>query len=267
MPWLQPVKGKLSLTALAGLLLRHLHQIPWSSDVRSPMTRSICYTLQIALQAMSNGGLRCSLNKGSCRRSSDAMITWRSQCDAHCALKPKMMSRPGPKSGTRSSHCSRPLDQNNTCSSWCEGCGPIRRVDGKRPRRYAVNTSRAEALQRTATKGARSHPTQVLDSTLCAPPRGHTFSCVPHSGHMTLPSLSNLRSYTADWFSKLVLLIVRPPCFRLIGIALDVCRCALHLRNVVTCCRFTPAFFLRLNPVAATLKPRPGPHWDPDPCR
>ena len=76
-----------------------------------------------------------------------------------------------------------------------------------------------------------------------------------------------LRRYTADWFSKLVLLIARPPCFRLIGIALDVCRCALHLRNVVTCCRFTPAFFLRLNPVAATLKPRPGPQWDPDPCR
>ena len=118
------------------------------------MTRSVCYTLQIDLQAMSNGGLRCSLNKGSCRRSSDAMTTWRSQCDAHCALKQgqKMMSRPGPKSGTRSSHCSRPLDQNNTCSSWCEGCGPIRRVHGKRPRRYAVNTSKAEALRRTATK-------------------------------------------------------------------------------------------------------------------
>ena len=178
------MKGKLSLTAVAGFLLRHLHQIPWSSDVRSPMTRSLCYTLQIALQAMSNGGLRCSLNKGSCRRSSDAMTTWRSQCDAHCALKqgPKMMSRPGPKSGTRSSHCSRPLDQNNTCSSWCEGCGPIRRVHGKRLRRYAVNTSRAEALRRTATKGTRSHPTQVLDSTLCAPPRGHTFSCAPHTG-------------------------------------------------------------------------------------
>ena len=258
------MKRKLSLTALAGFLLRHMHQIPWSSDVRSPMTRSICYTLQIALQAMSNGGLRCSLNKGSCRRSSDAMTTWRSQCDAHCALKqgPKMMSRPGPKSGTRSSHCSRPLDQNNTYSSWwCEGCGPIRRVHGKRTRRCNVNTSKAEALRRTATKGARSHPTQVLDSTLCAPPRGHTFSCAPHSGHMTLPSSFKF----ATLHCRLVLL--RPPCFRLIGIALDVCRCALHLRNVVTCCRFTPAFFLRLNPVAATLKPRPGPHWDPDPCR
>ena len=173
------------------------------------------------------------------------MTTWRSQCDAHCALKqgPKMMSRPGPKSGTRCSHCSSPLDQNNTCSSRCEGCGPIRRVHGKRPRRYAVNTSRAEALRRTATKGARSHPTQVLDSTHCAPPRGHTFSCAPHSGHMTYLLLSNLRRYTADWFSKRVLLIVRPPRFRLIGIALDVCRCALHLRNAVTCCRFTPAFF------------------------
>ena len=182
MPWLQPVKGKLSLTALAGFLLRHLHQIPWSSDVRSPMTRSICYTLQIALQAMSNGGLCCSLNKGSCRRSSDAMTTWHSQCDAHCAPKQgsKMMSRPGPKSGTRSSHCSRPLDQNNTRSSWCEGCGPICRVHGKRPRRYAVNTSRAEALRRTATKGARS---SVGQYTLCASQGPHVFSCAALRPH------------------------------------------------------------------------------------
>ena len=175
MPWLQLVKGKLSVSALAGFLLRNLHQIPWSSDVSSPTRMSICYTLHIALQAMSNGGLRCSLNKGSCRRSSDAMNTWRSQCDSHCALKqgPKMMSCPGPKSGMRNSQCSRPFDQNNTCSSWCEGCGPIRRVYGKPRRRRAMNNPRAEALRSTVAKGARSHPTQ-LDSTPCAPSIGAT---------------------------------------------------------------------------------------------
>ena len=212
MPWLQPVQGKLSLTALAGFLLKHLHQIPWSSDVSSPTRMNICYTLQIALQAMSNGGLRCSLNKGSCRRSSDAMATWRSQCDAHCALKqgPKMMSRPGPKSGTRSSQCSKPLDQNNTCSSWCEDCGPIRRVHRKRLRRCAVNKSRAEALRRTAPKGARSHPTQVLDSTPCAPSRGHTFSCAPHSGHMTLPSLFTFAALHCRLVLQAGVAIVRP---------------------------------------------------------
>ena len=267
MPWLQLVKGKLSLTARAGFLPRHLHQIPWNSDVRSPMTRRFCYTLQIALQAMSHGGLRCSLNKGSCRRSSDAMTTWRSQCDAHCALKqwPKMMSRPGPKSGTRSSHCSRPFDQNNTCSSWCEGCGPIRRVHGKRPRRYAVNTSRAEALRRTATKGARSHPTQVLDSTLCAPPRGHTFSCAPHSGHMTLPSSFKF----ATLHCRLVLQAGVADCSATMFQTDWDCSGCLPMCAPSSECgdMLQPAFFLRLNPVAATLKPRPGPHWDPDPCR
>ena len=158
MPWLQLLKGKPSVTALAGFLLRHLHQIPWSSDVSSPTRMR---------------GLRCSLNKGSCRRSSDAMSTWRSQCDSRCALKqgPKMMSCPGPKSGTKNSQCSRPFDQNNTCSSWCEGCGPIRGVYEKPRRRRAMNNPRAEALRSTATKGARSHPTQ-LDSTPCAPSIG-----------------------------------------------------------------------------------------------
>ena len=124
-------------------------------------------------------GLRSCLNKGSCRRSSDALTTWRSQCDAHCALKqgPKMMSRPGPQSGTRSSQCSRPLDQNNICSLWCEGCEPTRRVHGKRPRRRAMKSPRAKALRRTATKGAQSHPAHS-DSTPCAPSRGHTFFLV-----------------------------------------------------------------------------------------
>ena len=89
------------------------------------------------------------LNKRSCRRSSDAMTLWRSQIDAHCVCEqgPHMMSRPGPKSGTRSSKCSRSLDQNNTCSSWCEGWVPKRRVRGKPTTRYAVNFTRAEALR------------------------------------------------------------------------------------------------------------------------
>ena len=49
------VKGKPSLTALTSPLLRHLRQVLRSSDV-SPISRmGTCYTLQIALQGLSNG--------------------------------------------------------------------------------------------------------------------------------------------------------------------------------------------------------------------
>ena len=129
--------------------------------------------------------LRCSLNKGSCRRSSDATVL-RSQI-VHCVCNqgPQLMSRPGPKSGTRSSKCSRFFDQNNSCSLWCEGGRPSRKVHGKRPTRYAVNISRAEALrwkqlQRCAVPIQLCwtvHPVCLSWST--------RFSCAPHSGHMT----------------------------------------------------------------------------------
>ena len=187
--------------------LRHLHQVPWSSSVNPTSRMGTCYTLQIARQVMGNGDLRCSSNKGSCRRSSVAMVIWWSQIDVCCVCSqgPQIMSRPGPRSGTRSR---RFFAQNNTCSSWCEGCGPIRRVHGKP--RYAVNNTKAEALWRNSYEGARSHPTQ-LASTPCAPHMGHTFPCAPLSGHMLL--FSNLWLCTAGWFSKLVLPIVRPPCF------------------------------------------------------
>ena len=129
------VKGKLSLAALIGFLLRHLHQVPRSPDVIPTARMSLCYTLQIALQVMSSGVLRCSLNKGSCRRSSNAVVLWRSQIDARCVCNqgPQMMSRPGPKSGTRSSKCSRSFKPEQYLLLVCEGGGPIRRVHGKRP--------------------------------------------------------------------------------------------------------------------------------------
>ena len=135
------------------------------------------------------------------------------EIDAHCVCKagPQMMSRPGPKSGTRSSQCSRPFDQNNTCSSWCEGGGPIRGVHRKRPTRYAVNITRAEALRRDSYKGARSPSSSVGKYTLYASQGPHVFLCAAHRPH-GLP-FSNLWLCTADWFSKLVLPIVRPPCF------------------------------------------------------
>ena len=196
------------------------------------------------------------------------MTSWRSQCDAHCALKqgPKMMSRPRPKSGTRSSQCSRPFDQNNTCSSWCEGCGPIRRVHGKRPRRRAMNNPRAEALRRTATKGTRSHPTQ-LDSAPCAPSRGYTFSCVPHSGHMTLLSFFKFVAIHC----KVVLQIGVADCSATMFLTDWDCSGCLSMCAPSSECgdmlQIHSCVFLRLNPAAATLTPRPGPHWDPNPCR
>ena len=54
-PWLQPVKGKLSLTALAGFLLKHLHQMPWSSGVSFSYKTE--HMLQIADCPASDGQL------------------------------------------------------------------------------------------------------------------------------------------------------------------------------------------------------------------
>ena len=193
MPWLQPVTGKLSLTAFTCFLLRHLQQVFWGSDVSSSPRMNLCYKLQIALQVMSNGGLRCSLNKGSCLRSSDAMTLWRSQIDAHCVCKqgPHMMSRPGPKSGTGSSKRNRSLD---AFSSWCESWVPSRRAPKKPPTRYAVNFAGAESLRRNSYKAARPASNSVGQYTLGASNRGHTFSCAPHSGHMTFPFLQTCSS-------------------------------------------------------------------------
>ena len=124
----RPVDRHLCRTGLAGPLRRHPHQVPWSSDISPTSRMSTCYLLQIALQVMSNWGFRCSLNKGSCRRSSDAMVTWRSQIDVRCVCNqgPQTLSRPGLKCGTKSSKNSRSFDQVYTCSLWCEGWGPIR---------------------------------------------------------------------------------------------------------------------------------------------
>ena len=121
------------------------------------------------------------------------------------------MSSPGPKSGTRSNKSNKFFDQNNTCSAWCEGYGPIRRVDGKPPTRYALNNTETEALRRDSYEGARSHPAQ-LQSAPFAPHLGHAFPCALLSGHM-LFLISKVWLSTADWFSRLVLRIARPRCF------------------------------------------------------
>ena len=83
--------------------------------------------------------------RGPCRRSSDAMVMWRSQIDMRCVCnqKPHMMSQPGPKPGTRSSNSNRTFDQNNTCS-----------LRGPREATYKIclNNTTAEALRRSAAK-------------------------------------------------------------------------------------------------------------------
>ena len=155
---------------------------------------------------MSNGGLRCSLKTGSCQRSSGAMTLWRSQIDAHCVCKqgPQMTSRPGPKSGTKTSKCSKSLDQNNTCSSWCEGRGPIRKAPGKRPTRYTVNFTRAEALRRDSYQGARSSSNLVGQYPVRLP---HVFLCAalrPHDLPFFLQTCGYvLQTGSPNWCSRL----------------------------------------------------------------
>ena len=87
------LNGKLSLTALSlsGLLLRQLHQVHWSSDAGPTSRMSTCFTLQITLQVMSNGGLQIDMRRA-------------------CIQEPQMMSRRGPNAGTRSSNGNRSFD-------------------------------------------------------------------------------------------------------------------------------------------------------------
>ena len=162
---------------------------------------------------MSNGGLRRSLNKASCRRSSDGMVNWQSLLDVRCVCNPgpQTMSRPGPRSGTRSNKCSRSLDQNNTCSSRCEGWAPSRRTPGKLPTRYVVSNTTAEALRLKQLQGSRSPSHSVGQYTLCASLGPHVSLCAALRPH-ALPVFQAC-GFAADWFSKLLLPIARPPGF------------------------------------------------------
>ena len=112
------------------------------------------------------------LEQGVVPRSSDAMVAWRSLIDVHCRVHcvcnqmPRMMSRPTPKSGGSRREINGPLHQNNICSSWCEGSGPIRKVWGKPPTGFELHITPVEAC------GEQPHtcavPIQLrLDSTPC----------------------------------------------------------------------------------------------------
>ena len=158
----------------------------------------------------------------------------------------------------------RSFDRSNTCSSLCEGRGPIRRVAGKPPTGYAVNNTTAEALRRTATE-VRG-PIQL--------------SWTVHPVHLFGPhvSLCAARGPHADPAFKLV--VIRCRLFLQTGVA--KCSVTVFLTNW-DCSGLLPTsapssecgdmlqihscVFLCLNPVAATTKPQLRPQWGPESCR
>ena len=100
-----------------------------------------------------------------------------------CGQGPQIMSRPGPKSGTRSSKSSTFFNQNNACSSSCEGWGPVRRVLGKPPAGCAVNNTNLEALREQLPR-CSVPSNSVKQYTLCTSLGPHVSLCAdlrPHA--------------------------------------------------------------------------------------